>query len=147
MGYGVPAFDSVAGRPIVPPARLATFAMTGSGLLGLLEFGLKVGGDVFPNVSGLRLTYDSSRSPAEPWILPGTVHIGGAPLDVNQPYTITANEVLLMFLPDFGFEIQDPQVLADSVQDAARAFAESQGILGPRTSGRLRDVAGIPRGP
>lgn len=140
MSYGLPQLDPAAGRYIVRPFRLATFRITGAQLLAGLEIALATPGGLFPQVSGVRFDYDSTR-PAGQKILVGTVHIGGHRLVPDKLYTATANEGLLLFLPALGVQIQDVTVLPDSAQAAVRELVELRGVLEPATSGRIRDVA------
>jgi 5'-nucleotidase len=139
MSYGLPAADPT-GAIFVPPARLATFTMTGADLLQALELCLAEGGDLFPQVSGMRLDYDSSR-PALSRIKHGTVHVGGAQIDPARRYTVTTNEVLVQYLPAFGVAVEDVAIQPGSAWAAAEALVRARGVLDGDTSGRIRDLA------
>ena len=145
MSYGMPVFDPEAGTLVVEPFRLATFRITGADLLAGLELSIYQGGALFPQVSGMRFDFDSSR-PALERIVPGTVHVGGRKLDPKRLYTVTANQGLVMFLPRFGIQVQDIQILPETAYGAARALIERRGVIEPEVSGRIRDVADTGRG-
>jgi len=127
----------------VKPFRLATFRLAGAELIGALETALAVGGELFPQVSGLRFQFDSSR-PVGTRILVDTVRVGDASLNPAQLYAITANEGLVMFLPALGITPHEVKVLDVSAFQAACALAQQRGVLGPVVTGRIRDVASIP---
>lgn len=141
MGYGLPVVDPAAGRYIVAPARLVTFKLSGAELLAVLDFAIKEGGDLFPQVSGLRLTYDSSLPIDRPWVDARSVHVNGHKLVPGRMYSITANEVLIWGLTTLGLPIHEPQTLEVSAFDAVRAYVDARCMLWPITSGRLRDTA------
>jgi 5'-nucleotidase/UDP-sugar diphosphatase len=142
MSYGDLAV--VDGQQIVRPWRLVTFRATGAALIGALEITLYYGGDYFPQVSGLRFDYDS-RSPFGQKILLDTIHVGGHKLLENQLYSITVTEGIYAALKyALGLKMQDIQKLPDLAFDAACQFVALRGIIGPATSGRIRDVAAIP---
>ena len=150
MSYGNLAF--VAGKQIAMPWRLVTFRTTGGALLHVLDTILSLGGDYFPQISGLRLDYDSSA--AEPYgdafgsrhlILPGTVHVGGHQLVEDRLYSVTVTEGIYQALKYVLLvPMQDVQKLADQAFDAARLLVAQRGELGLATSNRLRDVAASP---
>lgn len=140
MAYGIPTVDPATGSYIVEPFRLATFRISGAQLLAGLELAVSGSDDLFPQVSGMRFEFDSSK-PAGTQVVPGSVHIGGRKLDPMRLYTATANEGLIMFLPLLGVQIQDVQVLPESAYAAARNLVERRGVLERAMSGRIRDVA------
>jgi len=140
MSYGIP--KSVGGQMIVRPYRLATFRTTGAALLGALEYTLWVGGDYFPQFSGLRLDYDSSAPPFHK-IVRDTVKVGGHKLLSTQLYSVTVTEGVLSVLGSL-LPMQDVLKLPDLAFDAAREFVTMRGVLGPASSNRIRDIAAIP---
>jgi 5'-nucleotidase/UDP-sugar diphosphatase len=142
MSYGDLAV--VSGQQIVRPWRLVTFRATGAALIGVLETTLYLGGDYFPQVSGLRFDYDSS-APFGQKILLDKVHVGGHKLLADQLYSVTVTEGVYAALKyGLGLKMQDIQNLPDLAFDAARSFVSRRGELGPAASNRIRDVAAIP---
>ena len=144
MAYGKPQADPATGGYIVRPFRLATFRLYGAELLRALEFALASGHDLFPQVSGMQLEFDSSRPPGSSRLVAGTVRVGDQPVSPSQLYTVTGNEGLVMFLSELGLTPHDVQPLDVSAFDAARSLVEARGVLGPVVTGRIRDVAAIP---
>jgi len=143
MSYGDLAV--VSGQQIVRPWRLITFRTTGAVLIGALEITLYFGGDYFPQVSGLRFDYDSS-APFGQMIMLDTMHVGGHKLLADQIYSVTVTEGIYAALKYvLGMKMQDIQELPDLAFDAARYFVSLRGELGPAASGRIRDVAAIPK--
>jgi len=143
MSYGDLAV--VSGKQIARPWRLVTFRATGAALIGVLEITLYFGGDYFPQVSGLRFDYDSS-APFGQKILLDTVHVGGHKLLADQLYSVTVTEGVYTALKyALGLKMQDIQKLPDLAFDAACRFVYLRGVLGPAASGRIRDVAAIPK--
>jgi 5'-nucleotidase/UDP-sugar diphosphatase len=143
MSYG--NLKVVLGKQIARPWRLVTFRATGAALIGVLETTLYLGGDYFPQVSGLRFDYDSSAPPLHK-ILLDTVHVGGHKLLADHLYSVTVTEGTYFALKyALMMEMQDEQTLPNLAFDAARYFVALRGELGPAASGRIRDVAAIPK--
>ena len=143
MSYGNLFVDD-EGRLIARPWRLVTFRSTGTDLITLFEIVLHAGGELFPQVSGMRFDYDSTELD-DPWILLDTVHIGGHKLEGDQLYSVTVTEGIYAALKYMlGLPMQDVQKLPDLAFDATRALVEERGVLGLGTSNRIRDVAAIP---
>ncbi len=141
MSYG--NLKTVSGRRFVRPWRLATFYATGADLMGVLEVLLYLGGDYFPQASGLRLQYDSTAPPLQR-ILLDTVEVGGQPLQAGQFYSVTVTEQIsaaLAFV--LGLPMTDVVTLPTYAFDAVRSYAISRHVLSFATSGRIRDVAAI----
>ncbi len=141
MSYGIPEFT--AAGAIVRPFRLGTFGLYGAELLGALEYALSGGRDLFPQVSGMRIEFDSSAAPLSR-VLADRVRIGDAPISPSRLYTVTANEGLVMFLAQLGLEAHNLEWLDVSAFDAARTLVQQRAVLGPVVTGRIRDVADIP---
>lgn len=139
---GMPEFDPATGALRVAPFRLATLRMTGAKLVQALETTILVGGDVFPQVSGMRFDYDSRRPPGQRVIL-DSVRVQGRRLNPDRLYSATVNEAVLMFLPMLGIEAQDPQVRSDVAYEAARDLVRARGLLLPCPQGRIRDLANL----
>ena len=131
MAYGKPQADPATGGYIVRPFRLATFRLYGAELLGALEFALASGHDLFPQVSGMQLEFDSSRPPGSSRLVAGTVRVGDQPVSPSQLYTVTGNEGLVMFLSELGLTPHDVQPLDVSAFDAARSLVEARGCSAP----------------
>jgi len=143
MSYGNLAV--VPAGQIALPWRLVTFRTSGSALTGLLETLLFLGGDYYPQVSGLRLDYDS-EAPMGEKILLDTVHVGGHKLLADQLYSVAVTEGIYTALKyALGLPMQDVQKLPDLAFDAVRLLASQRGDLGLATSNRIRDVAAIPK--
>ena len=142
MSYG--DLEVVDGQQLAVPWRLVTFRTTGAALIGVLETLVALGGDYFPQVSGLRFDYDSS-APFGQKILPGTVHVGGHKLLADNLYSISVTAGIYAALKyALGLPMQDIQKLPDLAFEAVCRFVFLRGVLGPAASGRIRDVAAIP---
>lgn len=151
MSYG--NLKVVDGKQIARPWRLVTFRTTGAVLIHELDTTLTLGGDYFPQVSGIRFKYDSSAT--EPYagdpfgakhlILPDTVHVGGHKLLEDRLYSVTVTEGIYLALKYMlMMPMQDDQTLPDFAFEAACRFVYLRGGLGPAASGRIHDVAAIP---
>ncbi len=140
MSYGNLAVDPFEpSRQIAWPWRLVTFRMTGSMLIGVLEFLLSLPPDpYFPQVSGMHFDYDSSR-PALSRILLETVHVNGHLFLADQLYSVTVTEGIFAAL---GLPMQK-ETLPDTAFDAVRDLVSQRGELGLATSNRIRDIAAI----
>lgn len=135
MSFGLPA--TVGGKMIVRPFRLLTFRATGDSLVFALETTIGKGGDYFPQVSGIRLSYAGSQ------ILRDTVHVGGQKLVGNKLYSVTVTEAVYSALKSFGVAMRDVTPPGNMAFDAARDLVEERGEIGGSGSNRLRDVAAI----
>lgn len=141
MSYGIPEFTETG--LIARPFRLATFGLYGAEILSALEFALSGGRDLFPQVSGMRIEFDSSAAPFGR-VLADRVRVGDEPISPSRLYTVTANEGLVMFLMQLGAAPHDLRYLDVSAFEAARALVLQRGVLGPVVTGRIRDVAAVP---
>lgn len=138
---GLPEIDPAAGTMRVPPFRLATFKLTGAQLIAALEAAIFMGGDVFPQVSGMRFAYDSRKLPGER-ILLDSVRVNGRRLEPDRLYSVTVNERVLKSLPLLGIPAPvDPVVTAQVGYEAARDLIRARVFLLPCPEGRIRDVA------
>ena len=122
------------------PWRLITFRATGSGILDALDLTIYFGGDYFPQVSGLRMDYDSSIAGTHK-ILRNTARVHGHLVLADQLYTVTVTEGVYVALQKLGLNMQDVQVLPTSAFDAARILVTQRGDLGLAASNRIRDIA------
>jgi 2',3'-cyclic-nucleotide 2'-phosphodiesterase (5'-nucleotidase family) len=134
MSYAEPAL----GQPRARPWRLITFHASGAVLLSVLKTTVSVGGDYFPQVSGMRIDYDSSITPAN--IV--SARVGGRLLTPEQIYSITVTEGTYVALTKLAVPMDDVQLVPVSAFDATRSLVASRGILGLATSNRIRDLAG-----
>ncbi len=119
---------------------LFTFRVTGAVLLKALEATLYFGDDYFPQVSGMRLDYDSS-APVGAMILEGSVHVGGNKIVKEQLYSVTATAGTYAGLQSIGTEMWDVQHLPGSAFDAIKSYVSQVGVLGLGNPNRIRDAA------
>lgn len=138
--YGLPVVPDDGSPAFVRPFQLATFLISGAELIKGLEIGLAMPGGLFLQVSGMRYAYDSRR-PAFARVLVDSVRIGGHRLDPQRLYRMTANEGIVLFLPQLGVEVSDLAIGATSTFGAALDYLGARGELDSRTDGRIRDVA------
>ncbi|KAG1664928.1 hypothetical protein FOA52_004450 [Chlamydomonas sp. UWO 241] len=91
---GFTLHDLLSVLPVADP--MVVIAITGSQLLEALENGVseypKKEGR-FPQVSGVRFSFDPSRPP-DKRVVPGSVTVGGAPLVVDKEYTLCTKTYL-----------------------------------------------------
>jgi 5'-nucleotidase / UDP-sugar diphosphatase len=127
---------------IVQPYRLVTFRTTGAGLIGALQTTIGIGGDYFPQVSGLRLRYDSRLDPGSQ-VLVDTVSVGDEKLAEDRLYSVTVTEGVFSVVKKL-IPVQDAVTLNTLAFDAARALVAARGELGPEASNRIRDIGAIP---
>ena len=121
---------------------LATFQLTGAGILDALENGVSAvadGAGRFPQVSGMSYTFDLSQEPGSRIV---EVMIGGEPLDPEATYGVVSNNYMRgggdgysAFTTaenayDFGPGLE--QVVADFITEA--------GVYEPYTDGRITQV-------
>jgi len=145
--YLGPKFDFTTSRYVgIPqPWRLVTFQASGEALIGALNATIGIGANYFPQVSGIRLNFDS-RLPVRDQVLLDTVHVGGHKLVLNKLYSVTVTEGVYAGLASLGMKMQQVTALADSAFTAARALVEERGVIGGSGSNRLRDIAAIGNG-
>jgi 2',3'-cyclic-nucleotide 2'-phosphodiesterase (5'-nucleotidase family) len=136
MPFGLPAGATVR------PYRLVTFRTTGSGLVAVLQATIGMGGDYFPQVSGLRLKYDS-RLESGSQVLVDSVHVGDDKLEADRLYSVTVTEGVFSVVKKL-MPVQDVVTLGTLAFDAARALVVERGELGPAASNRIQDIGAIP---
>jgi 5'-nucleotidase / UDP-sugar diphosphatase len=127
----LPGFPGI-GFPIVK------FDLYGAEFLGVLETALTLGGDFFPQVSGMRFVLDSSR-PALHRVK--SVVIGGESLDPGRLYHFATNFGVLAGLEQLGLTPRNPTFVGTYEYVAMRSWAARLVLLDYRTEGRSRDVA------
>jgi 2',3'-cyclic-nucleotide 2'-phosphodiesterase (5'-nucleotidase family) len=142
MSYGSPS-----------PWKLVTFGTTGEALRHALDTTLTLGGDFFPQVSGMRFSYDSEAEElygdafgTKRLILADTVHVGGQRLLDDRVYSVTVTEGVYQALRYMLMvPMQDIRKWPDMAFEAVRDLVARRGVLGLATSNRIRDVAAFPR--
>ena len=136
MPCGLPA------GAIVRPYRLVTFRTTGAGLIAVLQATIGQGGDYFPQVSGMRLKYDSRLAPGSQ-VLVDSVLVGDEKLVADRLYSVTVTEGVFAVVKTL-IPVTDAVTLDTLAFDAARALVVERGELGPVASNRIRDIGAIP---
>ena len=142
MPFGLPAAVGTPPVAIVRPYRLVTFRTTGSGLIAVLQATIGLGGDYFPQVSGMRLKYDSRLEPGSQ-VLVDSVLVGDEKLAADRLYSVTVTEGVFSVVKNL-MPVQDVVTLNTLAFDAARALVVERGELGPAASNRIRDIGAIP---
>lgn len=115
--------------------------LTGAQLRAALEHGVSAveqGAGRFPQVSGLRLTYDPA---AQPGARVGAVTVGQAPLDPAATYTVAVNDYIGRGGDGYAVLVRAPRtvsaeggrLLSTVVMDALAAA----GTVAPATDGRI----------
>jgi len=127
---------------IVRPYRLVRFRTTGAGLIAVIQATIGLGGDYFPQVSGLRLKYDSRLVPGSQ-VLVDSVLVGDEKLVADRLYSVTVTEGVFSVVRNL-MPWQDRVTLDTLAFDAARALVVERGELGPAASNRIRDIGAIP---
>lgn len=133
---------NAAGQWIPQPWRLVTFRATGAALIAALETTIGLGGNYFPQVSGVRLDFDS-RLPVGGRILLDKVHVGGHKLVATHLYSVTVTEGVYSALVSLKVPMQDVAPLSELAFDAGRYWLAAQGVIEAESSNRIRDVAAI----
>jgi hypothetical protein len=131
VGYG---FNTVNGLGY----RLVTFKLAGVGLYAGLEFGLsgiEQDDEFLVQVSGMKYSYDPERDPFTRVV---AAEVGGAPLDPQAMYTVTANEFVPLFLDMMGIPYEDLHVCGDTTEFSALAgYIQQLGSVTPKVEGRV----------
>ncbi|HET9698600.1 MAG TPA: bifunctional UDP-sugar hydrolase/5'-nucleotidase, partial [Terriglobales bacterium] len=137
MSYGTPAL--VSEQQIVSPWRLITLRTPGAAVLAALNTTVTLGGDYFPQTSGMKFDYNSTLKGQK--ILPQTVLVGGNVIVPTQMYSVTVTEGVYAALKSLRLPMEDVQVRKDTAFDAARAYARTVWRLDEPASLRIRDLA------
>jgi len=118
--------------------RMATFTVLGAEMLAGLEFGLsgiEHNDEFFVQVSGLSYTYDPTQ-PAYGRLV--EVAINGIPIDPQSRYSVTANEMILMFFQYLGMTPQDVEVSEQITEYLVfAAYLKALGTVSPVVDGRI----------
>ena len=136
MPCGLPA------GAIVRPYRLVTFRTTGAGLIAVLQATIDFDPNYFPQMSGMRLKYDSRLEPGSP-VLVDSVRVGDEKLEAERLYSVTVTEGVYSVVRNL-MPWQDRVTLNTLAFDAARpSFVVEPGELGPTVSNRIQDIGAI----
>jgi 2',3'-cyclic-nucleotide 2'-phosphodiesterase (5'-nucleotidase family) len=119
MPFGMPA------GAIVRPYRLVTFRTTGSGLIAVLQATIGLGGDYYPQVSGMCLQYDSRLDPGSQ-VLVDSVLVGDEELEADRLYSVTVTEGVFSVVKDL-MPVLEKATLDTLAFDAARALVVERG--------------------
>ena len=142
VGYG---YDTLSGLDF----RIVKFKLTGADLIAGLELGVSMAeynDELFPQVSGMSYSYNLAKLPFERILY---AEIGGAPLDLQQTYSITANEFLLTALSTMlPINIIDPYLYADSTEfQVLSEYVINKQTISPEYRGNIiADVKRIEEG-
>lgn len=124
--------------------RTVTLELTGSQILAALENGVsqvqEVGGR-FPQVSGLRFSYDPQ---AEPGRRVSAVEVGGRPIEPDATYRVATNDFMANGGDGYtvfreGRMLIDPnaaQIMATQVMD----YVQRKGTVAPAVEGRITSL-------
>lgn len=123
--------------------------VTGRTLMAILEHGVARSAEDnepgrFPQVSGLKFTFDASKLPGQR-ITEATV--GGKPIDPNSSYTIATSDFLVSRAGDGYTMFKDAKVLlaADQAPKDSEVFEKAiknspNSTISPKVEGRIRRV-------
>jgi 5'-nucleotidase len=123
---------------------LATFEITGQGMIDALENGVSQVEEVkgrFPQVAGLSFTWDPSVAPGEGRIQ--EVMVGDAPIDPEKVYLVVTNNFVRNGGDGYGMFAGDDMNAYDFGPDLADVVAEymaAQGPVAPAVEGRISKV-------
>ena len=125
--------------------KVVKLELTGATLRQALEYGVARSAEDaepgrFPQVSGIRFTFDASR-PAGSRIV--NLIVNGAPLDEKRKYTLAASDYIAIDGGD-GYDmfktarLLTPRERAPFDSDVLRAAIAAQKVIAPKTDGRLQ---------
>jgi len=134
VSYG---YDEISGHGF----RLATFELSGMELLMGLEFTTEQAQymqDLYIQVSGMRLAYDSSKPLGEKliWVL-----VGEQPIDPFAMYTVTTNSGVAAFLSMAGLQPINLQDAGCTEYEAVRDYIVGNSPINYGVEGRIQDVS------
>lgn len=129
--------------------QIGTFQITGFQLGAAVEYGIDLwltqhSEDMFPQVSGMTIAYDSRR-PFGSRIVAALV--GTKPLDPEGVYTCAGNYALVIglkqLLEDFGMPLPaEPVILPIDEYEVVLSYAQQRKTLLPAPQPRIVDIAG-----
>lgn len=123
--------------------QLVTFDFTGMDILTGLEFGLseiEMNDEFMLQVSGMEYAYDGTKPAGERLV---DVKINGEPIDPQQVYSVTANEMVLAFMSYIGITPASvPQILTGITEFEALAnyVMAQNNFITAKTLGRVLNV-------
>ena len=131
IGYG---FNTVNGLGF----RMATFTVLGAEIMAGLEFGLssiEMNDEFFLQVAGLSYTYNPN-APAYGRLV--SVMVGDQPIDPMRRYSVTANEMSLMFFGVIGITPEDVEVQEELTEFLLlSSYLGQLGTVAPINDGRI----------
>lgn len=149
-GYAAgPPFDLVVGDAytVLPFGNaIVTRTVSGAQLWQMLEHGLGTlpgANGRFPQVSGIRVTFDSSRPPGSR-VLAVTL-ADGTPVEADGTrYTLATSDFLDAGGDGYAMLVGGDGISRDKMADVLADHLRAAGTLTPATDGRLTDVAAMP---
>ena len=123
--------------------HLVSFTIQGMELVKALEITLaqvESNTDFFPQVSGMKFTYDLRNQPGGRVDL-SSIRIGSGRLNPAAEYTVTANEAVAYLLGQLGVTITDVQPRAEFEYPVVHDFVKKLCVVMYRPEGRIRDVS------
>jgi 2',3'-cyclic-nucleotide 2'-phosphodiesterase (5'-nucleotidase family) len=142
MSFGMFKRATPPSTSYVRPYRLVTYTTSGADLLKSLEATIELGGDFLPQVSGMRVRYDSTRPTGYKIV---SALVADNPVVPNASYTVTANEGVYYFLstlPGITTQLTAPPTVYAFA--AACSYITTRGAIAPVASNRMRDIAAVP---
>ncbi|HEX8286151.1 MAG TPA: bifunctional UDP-sugar hydrolase/5'-nucleotidase [Pyrinomonadaceae bacterium] len=122
--------------------NLSVIEVSGEVLLQALEHGVSLTGPGaepgrFPQVSGLRFSFDASKLPG---VRVGGVTVGGKPLDPKRTYTLVTTSFVAEGGDQYAMFKGRPNVLKQKLTDSGvlRSAIEQAKTIAPQTDGRIR---------
>lgn len=129
--------------------QLVKLRVGGSVLLQALEHGVSSNSEVamsgrFPQVSGLRFTFDASRRPGSRIV---EVMVGNQPLEAKKLYTLATNA--FMMAGGDGYRMLSPKTIVTAPKitdsDALLKAITAARRIAPQTDGRILRLSGTPK--
>jgi 5'-nucleotidase len=127
---------------------LAKVRLTGAHIKRLLENGVSLAGQGdgrFPQVSGMRFTYDAGK-PAGNRVT--SIEVNGQPIQSDKPYTMAMNAYLLG--GGDGYDLKGAEVLIDPEggpvePDVVMEAVRKAGTIAPQVEGRIKAAQSVGR--
>ncbi len=141
MSFG--ALKQASPKPYIRPYRLVTFTTSGANLLTMLDTTIGMGGVFLPQVSGMRIQYDSTRPIGQRVV---SALVTDTPILPTAIYSVTTNEGVYYFLAGLP-GITAPQLTSPPTVYAFAAvcsYLTTRGTIASVASNRMRDIAAIP---
>lgn len=127
---------------------LSTFQISGAGLMAALENGVsqvEEGAGRFPQVSGMKFTWDASKAPEEGRIVEAMINQDGewVALDVGAEYSVVTNNYVRGGGDGFNMFSTDGKNAYDygpSLEDVLADYLASNAPYKPYTDGRIQSM-------